>query len=308
MGIWQQMKCQDPRVKLLLLPVLTLFLQACSPLALVDATLPTEGWTQREALEYGSDPRQKLDIYLPAEDKPRALLVFFYGGGWDSGDRADYRFIAAAFTSAGYAVAIPDYRLYPQVRYPEFLEDSAKAVAALAKHPELAGLMPERTFLIGHSAGAWITVMLALEERWLQAGGIDPNRLAGAVGLAGPYDFDPRLYKTTRQSFGNVETIELTQPLHFARGDAPPLLLLHGAEDTTVEAIDSSILAEQIQRMGGRADYRFYDDIGHLRIIGALAPQLTWIAPVQDDILSFMDQRLIDIVEERRVSQPASRN
>lgn len=295
MEILPHVKRQDLPVKFLIVPLLVFFLQACSPLALIDATLPTESWQQQESVVYGADSRQKIDIYLPAKSKPKALLVFFYGGGWDSGERADYRFVAASFTAAGYAVAIPDYRLYPQVRYPEFLEDSAKAVAALATRPELRALMPERTFLAGHSAGAWITVMLTLEERWLQADGVDPNLLAGAVGIAGPYDFDPKRYKTTRQTFGHVEPAELTQPLHFARENAPPLFLLHGVEDTTVEAVDSRILAERIQAIGGRADYRFYDDIGHLRIVGALAPQLTWIAPVQVDILSFMDQRLSDL-------------
>ncbi|TQV82314.1 alpha/beta hydrolase [Denitrobaculum tricleocarpae] len=278
--------------RIVLLLLFCLFLQACSPLTLVDATLPEDSWKQLEPVDYGADPRQKLDIYIPADGDPKALLVFFYGGSWDSGERADYRFVAAAFTAAGYAVAIPDYRLYPQVRYPAFLEDSAEALAALAAHPELGVLVPERTFIAGHSAGAWISVMLALETRWLRASGVDPDGLAGVVGIAGPYDFDPARYRSTRRTFGHVEPASLTQPLHFARKDAPPLLLLHGAEDTTVEPVDSRLLAERIQAMGGRADYLFYDDIGHLRIVGALAPQLTWIAPVQADILSFMEARL----------------
>ena len=269
-----------------------LFLQACSPLTLVDATLPEESWEQLSPLDYGPLSRQKVDIYLPTQDPPKALLVFFYGGGWDSGERGDYRFVAAAFTAAGYAVAIPDYRVYPEVRYPAFLEDAAGAMAAVAKHPDLADLVPGRTFVAGHSAGAWIAVMLALEQRWLEADGVDPNALAGVIGVAGPYDFDPARYKATRQVFGQVSPVSLTQPVHFARADAPPLLLLHGAEDTTVEALDSQILAERIEATGGRADYRFYDDIGHLRIIGALAPQLTWIAPVRADILAFMEARL----------------
>lgn len=269
-----------------------LFLQACSPLTLVDATLPDETWKQLPPLEYGPAPRQKVDIYLPAQSPPRALLVFFYGGGWDSGEKGDYRFVAAAFTAAGYAVAIPDYRVYPEARYPAFLLDGADAIEALAQHSDLADLVPGRTFVAGHSAGAWIAVMLALEERWLETDGVDPDALAGVIGIAGPYDFDPAVYKATRQVFGQVKPVSLTQPVHFARADAPPLLLLHGAEDTTVEAVDSRILAERIEAVGGRADYRFYDDIGHLRIIGALAPQLTWIAPVQADILAFMEMRL----------------
>lgn len=273
---------------------LLLFTAACSPLSLVDATLPEGDWRQLPPLAYGSEPRQQMDIYLPGQGDPKALLVFFYGGGWESGDRSDYRFVAAAFTAKGYAVAIPDYRLYPRVRYPEFLEDGAQALAALAAHPQLAELVPERTFIAGHSAGAWISVMLALEKRWLQAGGVDADHLAGVVGMAGPYDFDPRLYRTTRQSFGHVTALELTQPVHFARAGGAPLYLIHGAADTTVEAVDSRILAERVRTAGGRADYHFYEDIGHARIVGALAPQLTWIAPVQADMMKFMDARLME--------------
>lgn len=305
--IFVHVKGQILRVRVIPLLFLILFLPACSPLALLDATLPSDGWKQREAIDYGADPRQKVDIYLPAKGKPKALLVFFYGGGWDSGERADYRFVAAAFTAAGYAVAIPDYRLYPQVRYPAFLEDSAQAIAALAVHPDLSPLIPQRTFLAGHSAGAWIAVMLALEERWLRTGDVDPNALAGVIGIAGPYDFDPGLYRATRRAFGYVDPAELTQPLHFARADASPLLLLHGAEDTTVEAVDSRILAERIQTIGGSAEYRFYEDIGHLRIVGALAPQLTWIAPVQADMLTFMDQRLSDRDGLRKTQKAAEK-
>lgn len=283
------------RQRLLPAIALTFLLAACSPLSLVDATLPEGDWRRLDAFAYGSEPRQQMDIYLPAEGEPKALLVFFYGGGWESGDRADYRFVAAAFTAAGYVVAIPDYRLYPSVRYPDFLQDGAQALSALSAHPQLARLVPARTFIAGHSAGAWISVMLGLERRWLQSGGVDPDRLAGIIGMAGPYDFDPRLYRTTRQSFGHIEALELTQPVHFARASGAPLFLLHGAADTTVEAVDSRILAERVRTVGGRADYLLYEDIGHSRIVGALAPQLTWIAPVRADMMKFMDARLAEI-------------
>jgi acetyl esterase/lipase len=277
-----------------LLSALFLFfmLPACSPLKLVNATLPEGGWQQVSAVSYGADPRQSVDIYLPVNKDAKGLLIFFYGGGWDSGEKRDYRFVAAAFAEAGYAVAIPDYRLYPQVRYPDFLQDAADAVAMLARHPDLAALVPERTFIGGHSAGAWITMMLALQPQWLRDGGVDPDRLAGAIGLAGPYDFDPLLYPTTRQSFGHVKRFEVTQPVHFARANAPPLLLMHGLDDTTVEPVDSRILAERVQTAGGRAATRFYEGVDHTRLVAALAPQLNWLAPVQSEMLLFMEAEL----------------
>ena len=161
---------------------------ACSPTGIINSMTPDEGYRVEPALAYGEDPRQRIDLYQP--DAPRAdapLVVFFYGGGWESGERASYKFVGEAFAAQGYAVAIPDYRLYPQVRWRGFMADAADAVGYLRARPQAAnGIV-----LAGHSAGAYIAAMLALDESWLEMRDVARCEILGVIGLAGPYDILP---------------------------------------------------------------------------------------------------------------------
>ena len=107
---------------------------------------------------YGPLPRHKLDVYAPATAAPaggRALVVFFYGGSWNSGERRDYRFVGEAFASRGVLALVADYRLYPEVRYPDFLGDCALALAHGLREAARLNTDPQRVFVMGHSAGAY---------------------------------------------------------------------------------------------------------------------------------------------------------
>ncbi|WP_299615668.1 alpha/beta hydrolase [Pelagibius sp.] len=266
--------------------VLGTFLTSCSGADLVNALTPSDGYRLQEGVSYGPDPRHRLDLYLPKDSAPRATVVYFYGGGWEDGERGDYRFVGEAFASQGLAVAIPDYRLYPQVRYPAFLEDSAAAVAWLREN--LTGPL----YLVGHSAGAYNAVMLALDRRWLAAQGLAPCKaLSGVVGLAGPYDFLPLRDPDLKAIFGPPEGRPATQPINYVSAEAPPLLLLSGTDDGIVLPYNSRVLAESQRAAGGMAEARFYQDLGHIRIIGALSRPLRGSAPVLDDILNFIAQQ-----------------
>ena len=100
-------------------------LSACSPLKAVNFLVPNGGFERSEGIAYGPDGRHKLDVDRPTEpDARRTVVVFRYGGGWKSGARNDYRFAAEAFAARGYVTVVPDYRLYPQVRFPAFVEDA----------------------------------------------------------------------------------------------------------------------------------------------------------------------------------------
>jgi len=149
--------------------------------------------TVKHDLTYASEDRGHFDVYAPPRPSPRTpVAVFLYGGSWQSGDKALYRFVGRSLASRGIITVIPDYRVYPEVRYPAFLRDNARAVAFAKQHAAEWGGDPGRLFLIGHSAGAYNAAMLALDRRWLGEVGLDPRRdLAGFVGLAGPYDFLP---------------------------------------------------------------------------------------------------------------------
>ncbi|MEX1168044.1 MAG: alpha/beta hydrolase, partial [Hydrogenophaga sp.] len=180
---------QPIRRRLLAALGLLSLLQACSPLRLINALVPNGSHTLIESLAYGAEARQRMDVYLP---KPAvqgaAMVVFFYGGSWSSGDRADYKFVGEALAARGIVAVIADYRLSPAVRYPVFLQDSALAVQRALNESPAWGVASGRVFLMGHSAGAYNAAMLALDPRWMSGAGLRRERIAGWIGLAGPYD------------------------------------------------------------------------------------------------------------------------
>ena len=275
------------------LPILGL-LGACSGLAIVDALTPRWSYNVERDIRYGQDPRQQLDLYLPDTARPGApLIVFFYGGGWETGSKSLYRFVGQAFTSLGYLVAIPDYRLYPQVRYTGILDDGAAAVAALAQrlcHQD-AGSARRPLFLIGHSAGAYIAAMLALDQRRLEragAGQCRPIAVDAAVGLAGPYDFLPLESARLREIFGPGPAVPATQPIRHVDPSDPPMLLLTGTADRDVRPGNTLRLAAALREAGVRAETRLYDSVDHIRPVAALAAPLRLLAPVRADIDSFL--------------------
>ncbi|MBU6165172.1 MAG: alpha/beta hydrolase [Alphaproteobacteria bacterium] len=264
---------------------------ACSPLGAlngINRLAPGDGGVRRRVAgaAYGPDSRQRLDVWAPAGAAagPLPVVLFLYGGSWNSGSREGYGFAARALAARGLVVVVPDYRLVPQVRWPAFVEDGAAALNWVAAHIAGHGGDPARIAVMGHSAGAHIALLLALDRRWGVA-----TRIRAAVGLAGPYDFLPFTPGGVADAaLGNAADPADTQPIHFARGDAPPLLLLHGAGDTTVLPRNSSRLANAITDLGGRAEARLYPDIGHIGILLALSKPFRGKAPVLADASNFL--------------------
>ena len=270
-----------------------LALAACSPLKTFNAVIPKDGASRQvaEAISYGSEERQKLDIFTPDADAPEAggarpVIVFFYGGSWNSGTRTGYDFVGRALAARGFVTLVPDYRLVPDVRYPAFVEDGAASVRWARKHAAQYGGDPDRIVLIGHSAGAYIAAMLALDERWL---GSDRAAIDGWVGLAGPYDFAPFEGEVTQAAFGNWPEPAETQPITWAGAGDPRTLLLTGADDTTVEPRNSRQLAEKLRAGGTPADVKIYPGVGHVGIITSIAKPLRGNSPALEDIAAFVD-------------------
>lgn len=268
--------------------VLGLASAACSPLRTFNALMPKDSGTRlmvRDAA-YGPDPRQRLDIYAPSRRAGERLpvIVFFYGGSWNSGLREGYGFVGRALAARGFLVAIPDYRLVPQVRYPAFLEDGAMAVRWLRAHVRDLGGDPDRLVLAGHSAGAYNAAMLALDPRWL---GEERQAVRGLIGLAGPYDFLPFDVAATRDAFGAVADPVETQPVRYAGAGAPPALLATGVTDRLVRTANSDSLAERLRAAGVAVERKRYAGVGHIGIVTAIAVPLRGRAPVLEDMARF---------------------
>lgn len=270
---------------------LSLLLAACSPLATFDSLVPKDGGGRRvaQAQSYGPDARQTLDIYAPRSGGPgaRPVVIFFYGGSWNSGTRSGYAFVGRALAAQGFVVVIPDYRLVPAVRYPAFVEDGAAAVRWTEGHIAGFGGDPAKLVLMGHSAGAYIAAMLAVDDRWL---GRDRKAVRGLVGLAGPYDFAPFDVDVARAAFGAWPRPEETQPVHWAGAGDPPALLLVGGEDKTVLPRNSEALAARLRAGGVPVTLRTYPKLGHVGLILSVARPFRGRAPVVADVASFVRQ------------------
>ena len=282
-----------------LLPALLgmLMLSGCSPVTVLNALAPRAGITQTSDVRYLpgddlTDDRHGLDIYRPAAGSAGTaapVVVFIYGGGWKDGDKGQYRFVAAALAAQGFLTVVPNYRLFPEVRFPAFLQDNAAAVAWTRANIARYGGDPHRLFLMGHSAGAYNVAMLTLDKQWLAAQGLDPDRdISGTIGLAGPYDFLPLHDPELEDIFAPAGDLRLSQPITFARGDAVPMFLAAGTADQIVLPRNTQHLAAAIRGDGGSVTERLYPGVNHTAIIGAMAGVLRWLAPSMADIMQFL--------------------
>jgi acetyl esterase/lipase len=268
------------------LPVLS----GCSAAAILDVLVPDDTYRLVAGRAYGTGTHQRVDLYLPAAGPtPAPVVVFFYGGGWRSGARRDYRFIGEAFASRGIAVAIPDYRLYPDVVFPAFLEDCAASVAWVRGEGAKLGADPTRLVLMGHSAGAYNGAMLTLDPEYLAAVGVDAGReLRGFIGLAGPYDFLP-LDGEMRPIFGAAADLRRTQPIAFAGRTVAPMLLMTGLDDDRVRPRNTMALAQAVRGSGGHVELQTYPGVGHVGLIAGLAaPLRSPDLPVLNDCVAFV--------------------
>jgi acetyl esterase/lipase len=251
--------------------------------------VPKDGESERIArnVSYGSDPQQRLDIYRPKKIGVVPVLIFVHGGSWKDGDRADYEFVGRAFAAQGYLTLVMGYRLIPQHAYPDFVSDVAQAIGWANTHAKEYSGDGEQIFAVGHSAGAYNIALAILDQHYLHDVGVDPKIIKAVAGLSGPYDFLPLDSPLTIAAFGQVKDLVATQPITYARGDAPPFLLLHGTADTTVFPKNSRSLAKHITDVGGQALLKEYEDVSHVGIMLGLAKPLRNRAPVLRDIVEF---------------------
>jgi acetyl esterase/lipase len=273
-----------------LLALAALPLAGCSATGALNALVPRGTYRSREDIAYGADPRQRLDLYSPVDAAPDApLVVFFYGGAWTRGDRAAYRFVGEALASAGIHAVVADYRLSPQVRWTAILEDCSAAVRWAFDNAQAVGASPARIHLMGHSAGAYNAAMLALDSRWLARQQLQPRRLAGWIGIAGPYNFLPISDPDSQRAFDWPATPPDSQPVAHVSAQAPRTLLLAAREDRTVNPQRNSVeLAQRLRRAGVPVELEILDGVNHVTIVAALGAPLRGLAPVRREVIDFV--------------------
>ena len=243
-----------------------------------------------DGVAYADGPRKKLDVYAPKDLTGKAPVVFFiYGGGWNHGDRGDYQFVGNALASRGFVVVIADYRLYPEVKYPDFLEDNAQALKWVQDNIASVGGDTDRLFLAGHSAGAYNAVMLGLDKSFLRDNGVTMS-IKGIAALSGPYDFYPFEYDEVRNTFGSAPNPEGTQPVDLVTPDAPPMFLAAGTHDPIVRALNTKYLAQKLLDDGTWVTEKYYEGFGHMEPVLAIGAMWRWRAPVLQDMVDFFQR------------------
>ena len=238
-------------------------------------------------MAYGPHPRQKLDIYMPRESSgPVPIVVFVHGGSWQEGNKRGYGFVGRALAAQGFMTMVMNYRLHPEDRYPAFVDDVALALRWAAENGKPLGGDPTHIFAMGHSAGAYDIAMAVLDERYAAT----RPKLSGVVTLAGPFDFLPLDSKITIKVFGDIPDLPATQPINHVTANAPPFLILHGRDDTTVFPRNAVALDKALREKGVSSELKFYEGTSHVRIVLALAKPLRSI-PVLEDAVRFMKDK-----------------
>jgi acetyl esterase/lipase len=207
------------------------------------------------------------------------------------GDRSNYGFVGRALAALGYVTVIADYRVLPEVEYPGFIEDGVTAMAWVVEHIAAYGGHAGRLALMGHSAGAYNAMMLALDPAYLARAGL-LDRVRCVVGLSGPYDFLPFDGPISLRTFGAVRHPQQTQPINHVTADAPPMLLGHGDRDTLVYPRNSVALADRLRQAGVAAEEIHYPRLGHAGPLLALGRPARGIAPVLSDVAAFLQSHL----------------
>jgi acetyl esterase/lipase len=257
-----------------------------------------------QSIAYAERSRHMLDVCRPRQAVGAPVVIFFYGGAWRSGYKELYRYVAKALARSGYVAVVPDYRIYPEVCYPDFLDDGALVVRWVKDNVGRFGGDPNKLFLKGHSAGAHIAAMLSIDARWLGKVGLDPRRdLTGLIGISGPYDMMPLRDETLKVIFGGGNRPE-TQPIYHVCPGAPPALLMTGGRDRLVEPGNSVRLAARLAAAGNAATVLTYRRVGHFIIIAAVAPFLRFLVPVMRDVDAFIAATLH--APQRNAPQPTA--
>lgn len=275
-----------------------MLLGGCSALQLVNSVSKIYPANVKTDIAFGEHPKQRFDLYLPqtsrADGRPTPVIVFFYGGSWNRGDKSEYEFVGRRLASLGYITAIPNYRLYPDVRYPEFLKDGADSVLRIQKELAQAAyqsLNPSsKTILMGHSAGAYNAAMLALDPRWINNAGGSHASIAGLIGLAGAYNIYPIRDVEVQPVFHHPNYPAASQPIEFVSKSLAPTLILAPENDTIVSIERNSVaLHEALRKAGKQSRLETVVGTDHVTLIGTLSPVLFFKGSSIDPISQFVN-------------------
>jgi acetyl esterase/lipase len=216
-------------------------------------------------LPYARGGRHRVDVYVPASAayQPRPVVVFLHGGNWTYFGREHFRFVGSAFAERGCIAVLPSFRCFPHSGLDEQLLDCARAVRWARRHAREFDGDPARLHVAGHSSGAHLASLLALDPHRLARVGGGPAWLAGFVGIGGPYWFSPVANPYMADFFGPAHRYASAQPVRFATRGAPRTLLVHGLADRMVRPQNSRELSRRLRAAGVAVQLELVEGHGH---------------------------------------------
>lgn len=287
--------------RVIVISVFATLAAACSGTGIVNLVSKSYDVSHIESLSYGNQARASFDLYLPkqanSQGETTPVVIFFYGGSWNRGEKSEYQFVGRRLASEGYIVAIPNYRVYPEVRYPDFLWDCAQATAAVLEHlqtPQFAQHAPaQKIYLMGHSAGAYNAAMLSYAPQYLNKVGLGPDTIAGFIGLAGPYDLYPIKVEEVKPVFHHPNYPSDSNPIELMEG-APrvPALLLAPETDNLVSIKRNTLaFADTLESDQRSVQVETIKGTDHVTLIGTFSPLLFWKQSAVAPVLRFIDDQ-----------------
>ena len=214
--------------------------------------------SERVADDYINE-RCVLDLYYPEAIEEFPTVVWFHGGGLTGGNKT----IPEELKGKGMAVVAVNYRLYPKIKAPVYIEDAAAAVAWVFNHIEEFGGRPDLIFISGHSAGGYLASMVGLDQRWLEKHDIDANRIAGLIPFSG-HTITHFTVRKERGIEGTQPVVDDLAPLYHVRKDAPPLLLITGDREMEMMGrYEENAYLMRMMKVVGHPDTRLYEMAGY---------------------------------------------
>ena len=254
------------------------------PIDILNFLTPQSGYSKTADIRYGDDARQQLDLYRPKNAIEGPLLIFIYGGAWREGAKEDYEFVGEAFSSEGYTIAIPDYRLFPQVGYPHIIDDVQQAIEFIRSNTDKLDIDARRMVIIGHSSGAHSAAMLVSSDRYYR----ESSFINALVGISGPYDLPLELAEVN-EVFRNVDQPSSVKPPELVVSGHPPTLLLHGSDDKRVKPEHTERYQPKLLDANVNTEVIFMEDVGHVDIIAGVASRLEFLNATKNHIIEFLE-------------------
>ncbi len=283
-------------MKSLLILIICLAISGCTKVIFATANAPKVAFDGEiiHDIAYGSGQEQTLDIYVPESAKQGSLpvVVFFHGGRWTFGNKQQYAFVGISLAKLGYIAVLPNTRLYPEVKFPTFVDDGAAAVAWVYKNIEQYG-GNQNLFISGHSSGAHIGALIVANDEYLSAEGLSNQIINAFAGMAGPYDFEPKA-KDLKDMFGPPSNYPNMAVTTFIEGNEPPMLLLYSKDDDTVHIRNLQKLRSKIQSENGIVKTIMYETGEHTGTVAAFSWANPSDLPVERDIDQFFNQYMND--------------